>query len=301
MVTQQLHSIPLLSKLSSQQLQLLAGAMRIRHYEFGKDLLREGDDGNEFFILKSGRCDVLKHSDNNLGVDIRIAELKAGDYCGEAALLNNSKRAATIRSASFEGTEVYTLDRDGFEQLFGRHKALNITFAKRQAISAESSCGFNLVAASTTISPSPFSSTSFAPSLSPSASLPSSVRSSLSSVPIGARVEKTPSECALIASTLDENILFAHLAAHQREAIVAAMWLRDVAPGEEPIRQGDLGDYFYCVQDGLFDIFITTPMTTEGTRAEKKVATRGPGTSFGELALSQFQNSCSQLRKREFP
>ena len=53
------------------------------------------------------------------------------------------------------------------------------------------------------------------------------------------------------------------------------------------IVQGDAGDYFYIVEQGNFDIYVSKTGTVEAgpEGLGDKVATNGPGTSFGELAL----------------
>ena len=54
-----------------------------------------------------------------------------------------------------------------------------------------------------------------------------------------------------------------------------AMFERKVDIGEVVIQQGDEGDNFYVVDEGVFDIFVNGV----------KVVEVGPGGSFGELAL----------------
>jgi cAMP-dependent protein kinase regulator len=53
------------------------------------------------------------------------------------------------------------------------------------------------------------------------------------------------------------------------------------------IEQGDTGDYFYVVEQGNFDIYVskTGKIESGADGVGNKVATNGPGTSFGELAL----------------
>jgi cAMP-dependent protein kinase regulator len=53
------------------------------------------------------------------------------------------------------------------------------------------------------------------------------------------------------------------------------------------IEQGDAGDYFYVVESGNFDIYVskTGKMESGPDGMGSKVAESGPGTSFGELAL----------------
>jgi CRP-like cAMP-binding protein len=69
-----------------------------------------------------------------------LATLGAGDYFGEAALITNNKRGATITAKT--KMKVLHLDRAAFEKLFGTKK-LKIDFAKRNAISAEALNAFN--------------------------------------------------------------------------------------------------------------------------------------------------------------
>jgi cAMP-dependent protein kinase regulator len=49
------------------------------------------------------------------------------------------------------------------------------------------------------------------------------------------------------------------------------------------IRQGDVGDFFYVVEEGSFDFYIKSPKSTSALG--DKVGSVGPGGSFGELAL----------------
>lgn len=53
------------------------------------------------------------------------------------------------------------------------------------------------------------------------------------------------------------------------------MFEKKVPKGEVVIKQGDEGDNFYVVDDGLFDVFVSG----------RKVVEIGEGGSFGELAL----------------
>ena len=68
-----------------------------------------------------------------------IARLKAGDYFGEAALMNNRPRNATV-TAMDAAVHCFKLSREKFNQTFGQSR-LNVQFAKRNAVSAESGDG----------------------------------------------------------------------------------------------------------------------------------------------------------------
>jgi len=57
-------------------------------------VVREGDAGDFYYIVESGRCAVTRKVG---GVDMALAELKAGDAFGEEALVAESTRNATVR------------------------------------------------------------------------------------------------------------------------------------------------------------------------------------------------------------
>lgn len=56
-------------------------------------ILREGDAGEFYYIIENGRCEVTRKVG---GVDMPLAELKAGDGFGEEALVVEGKRNATV-------------------------------------------------------------------------------------------------------------------------------------------------------------------------------------------------------------
>eukprot|EP00929_Paragymnodinium_shiwhaense_P040563 TRINITY_DN21168_c0_g1_i1.p1 TRINITY_DN21168_c0_g1~~TRINITY_DN21168_c0_g1_i1.p1 ORF type:complete len:361 (+),score=87.85 TRINITY_DN21168_c0_g1_i1:93-1175(+) len=62
----------------------------------------------------------------------------------------------------------------------------------------------------------------------------------------------------------------------------------DVGQGETLIQQGDEGDRLYICRDGEVDVFVARPGpdgVTDYSQPGPKVATLGPGSLFGELAL----------------
>ena len=59
----------------------------------GEVILREGEDGDYYYILENGRCLVTRKVGS---VDMALAELKAGDAFGEEALVAECTRNATV-------------------------------------------------------------------------------------------------------------------------------------------------------------------------------------------------------------
>ncbi|TDL29255.1 protein kinase A regulatory subunit [Rickenella mellea] len=111
---------------------------------------------------------------------------------------------------------------------------------------------------------------------------------------------KTAEQLRRIKASIANNFIFRDLDEEQETGVLNAMQEVRVPPGEVVIRQGDVGEYFYVVEDGLLDCFILPdplppPELTSsqdkfvqpGTHPEfgRKVAECTPGKSFGELAL----------------
>lgn len=59
------------------------------------------------------------------------------------------------------------------------------------------------------------------------------------------------------------------------------------APNIKVITQGDEGDFFYVIESGDYDVYINPSGAVEAgpNGLGNKVASIGPGGSFGELAL----------------
>lgn len=73
-----------------------------------------------------------------------------------------------------------------------------------------------------------------------------------------------------------------------------AMLPHDVAPGEDVIRQGDTGDFFYVIESGRAEVW-----RTDHGKAPVKLATLGPGASFGEEALIKGEPRNATVRMPE--
>lgn len=59
----------------------------------GQVMVREGDEGDYYYLIESGRCEVRRSIG---GADVLLAELKAGDAFGEEALVSDAKRNASV-------------------------------------------------------------------------------------------------------------------------------------------------------------------------------------------------------------
>jgi CRP-like cAMP-binding protein len=88
-------------------------------------------------------------------------------------------------------------------------------------------------------------------------------------------IPKSDDQRASIRSAIGNNFLFKNLDEEQYTDVINAMVEKPVKSQETVIEQGGVGDYFYIVESGQLDCFISG----------KKVTSYVPGGSFGELAL----------------
>ncbi len=91
--------------------------MREERFEFGDEIVREGDEADAYYVLTFGRVRVIKTRDN--GEEVALATLRPGDEFGEAALLDGGPRRATVRCST--GAVVLRVNREEFLELLEEH------------------------------------------------------------------------------------------------------------------------------------------------------------------------------------
>ena len=78
----------------------------------GEIVIREGDEGDYYYVIESGRFQVGRLVG---GAEVVLAELKSGDGFGEEALVSEAKRNATV-TALTDG-QLLRLNREHFNEL----------------------------------------------------------------------------------------------------------------------------------------------------------------------------------------
>lgn len=107
---------------------------------------------------------------------------------------------------------------------------------------------------------------------------PSKLKAQMSQV---TSIEKSPDVTRRLLEVVGRSPLLRTLDDEQKDMIVKAFSGPLVKhPGEDIIVQGDIGDIFYLLEDGLVDIYVS-----KRGGQETKVHTYTPGNSFGELAI----------------
>ena len=89
----------------------------------GETIFKEGDKGDQMFIIQSGKVRVSKMVGGGTHV---LAVLDKGDFFGEMAIVNNVKRTATVTAVT--QVELLCFNREGFISMINKNAkiALNI-------------------------------------------------------------------------------------------------------------------------------------------------------------------------------
>jgi len=243
-----LSQVHLLKRLPKDQHPLLAAACIPVEYKAGQTIIKQGESGSEFFVIKSGEASVTVAKSGE--APAKVATLKTGDYFGENSLLRDEPRTATITAET--ALSAFKITREKFQELGLNEK---VQFANRKAVGG----------------------------------------GGRRQVEVKQPTTKTDAERALIADALSKNQnlqTMVSLDETRVKQMTDILWKESVPKGKEIITEGDLvADYFYIVQEGSFEIFVSD--TEEGQSAEKAasrgeskyVSTVNRGGSFGELAL----------------
>jgi CRP-like cAMP-binding protein len=94
-------------------LEHLAGRLVPLRVDSGTVIVREGDPGDRFYLVAEGTVEVSEYGR-------AIAELGAGGYFGEIALLRDVPRTATVTART--SVVLYALDREDFLAAVTNHE-----------------------------------------------------------------------------------------------------------------------------------------------------------------------------------
>jgi len=118
-----LEHLDLLTALTKEEREVLGARLTRRHYPKGAVIFREGDKGQELFIIARGTASVtLRLAGRDR--ERRLATFSAGTVFGELALLDAGPRSASVEAD--EDLVCYVLSEASFAALVREHHAVAI-------------------------------------------------------------------------------------------------------------------------------------------------------------------------------
>eukprot|EP00834_Sanchytrium_tribonematis_P000682 NODE_13_length_54415_cov_0.522424.p16 type:complete len:348 gc:universal NODE_13_length_54415_cov_0.522424:47170-48213(+) len=166
----------LFRNLDEDQSRDVINAMEERIVKPEEVIIRQGDEGDFFYVVESGKYDIFV---NKNGTPVKVVEIGAGGSFGELALMYNATRAATVVATS-PGV-LWALDRVTFRRIL---------------------------------------------------------------------MDNTSKKRKLYESFLEEVPLLHSLEVYERHKIADTLETVSFQDGDTVIKQGDIGDSFYIIEEG---------------------------------------------------
>ncbi len=102
----------------------------LSHFPAGKVLFREGDAGEDMYIIQSGRVAIKKRTGANK--DVTLAVLEKGDFFGEMAVLERMPRSASAEMA--EGGDLIVISGDTFGDMIKSNPEIAFRMLRKYSI-----------------------------------------------------------------------------------------------------------------------------------------------------------------------
>lgn len=93
-----LRKIPLLAKLTDEEMLRVRSEIRVRQYNKRDVVLQKGGIGDSLLFLLSGQLQVIDITEDGRAIGLRM--LEPGDFFGEIAVINGSARSASVVAVS---------------------------------------------------------------------------------------------------------------------------------------------------------------------------------------------------------
>ncbi|ETO17344.1 cAMP-dependent protein kinase regulatory subunit (PKA regulatory subunit) [Reticulomyxa filosa] len=265
-----LESVPLLSGLGKSEREKLAEGLKHQEFQKGEYIMKEGEEGDSFYIIvsvsenssyikkKKKKTHIISAEQYKIikGVNVflnpffffffwkkkkgavevsteqggKLATLKQGDYAGEQALLQNTRRNANLIAT--ELTKCLVCNRKLFEKTL--HGNPQIRFANRQAHR--------------------------------NAFLTPLKESADSKEDDGDKKQLTPEQMQWLLDRVANHDLFNDYELLLKMQIIGCFELKEYKKDQYCIRQGDIDHCFYVVESGHFDCLVDGVKVTEYRR-----------------------------------
>lgn len=111
-----LAKVKILEGIDTYERSVLSDAFYEEKYNAGEYIIKQGDEGNKFFLVEEG--ELLATKTHSAGEEAKeVMHYGEGDYFGERALLKDEPRAANVIAKT--DCFLVSLDRHSFKRLMG--------------------------------------------------------------------------------------------------------------------------------------------------------------------------------------
>ena len=117
-----LSTSPLGAELEKPECEALANVLTTHTLKSGDVLIREGTTDDSLHVVISGSLAATRSTGSGDNDKVTLHVLHEGDIAGAMGFIDGKEHSATLQALS--NTEVFTLHREEFESLLGKHPQL---------------------------------------------------------------------------------------------------------------------------------------------------------------------------------
>ncbi|HPR64082.1 MAG TPA: cyclic nucleotide-binding domain-containing protein [Thermoanaerobaculia bacterium] len=117
-----LKKLPLFHNLENMELVEVAKAVHTKKFSAGDTVIRQGETGGAFYVLKTGTAIVFLVKED--GQKKLLGRFQPGDSFGEVSLIDRGSRSASVEAES--DLELLTINRERFQELINRTDTLSL-------------------------------------------------------------------------------------------------------------------------------------------------------------------------------
>lgn len=114
-----LRAFPLLSSISQTDLTALSSLLQARHFSQGENIITEGEDSDDMYLLIKGTVDIVKKTVFGDTFVVATIDDSMHSVFGEMALLDHDKRSSTVNART--DCETLCIDRVSFDRFCQEH------------------------------------------------------------------------------------------------------------------------------------------------------------------------------------
>ncbi|MFP4300942.1 MAG: cyclic nucleotide-binding domain-containing protein [Alkalispirochaetaceae bacterium] len=125
-ILEKLKQIPIFEEISSKEefLRELMGICKVKSARKGETVIKEGDVGDEMYIVYSGAVEIKKRT--RAGDEYTVVRLRSEHnvFFGELALIDDDKRSASVRAT--EDSEFLVITKGDFVKLGDNYPSIGL-------------------------------------------------------------------------------------------------------------------------------------------------------------------------------
>jgi len=125
-----LRAIGVFQDFTDEALQHMIAGVTERRFQPGQVVVREGDPGEELFLVEDGDFQVFV-TQSTLGIEREVSRIGPGGYFGEIAVISGNPRLASIRSVG--AGRVWVFQREQLLDLIKRSPSVALGICRRMA------------------------------------------------------------------------------------------------------------------------------------------------------------------------